>query len=87
MIPSTDKKIAKTTVQKIEFLRSVECSHVPLRDDGSKPFHATVPLGFRRENLKHRPLAVSYQPGGLLTIHLPTVDLANVPDSAVRVWV
>jgi len=84
MNPSTDKKIAKTTVQKIEFLRSVECNHVPLRDDGSKPFHATIPLGFTRSN---KGLSVSYQPGGMLTIHMPTVDLANVPDSAVRVWV
>lgn len=84
MIPSTNKQPAKTNVQKIEFVRGVECSHVPIRNDGSKPFTATVPLGFTREN---KGLAVSYQPGGMLTIHLPTVDLANVPDSAVRVWV
>lgn len=77
-------KSPKTSVQKIEFLRNVECIHVPLRNDGSKPFEATIPFGFTREN---KGLAVSYQAGGMLTIHLPTVDLANVPDSAVRVWV
>ena len=81
---TTNKKPAKTTVQRIEFLRDVECDHVPLRDDGSKPFVATVPFGFTRDT---KGLSVSYQAGGKVTIHLPTVDLANVPDSAVRVWV
>lgn len=76
-------------VAKVRFLVTTNCTRVPVRDDGSKPSPAVIPMGCDRTDHQGRPdrdIGVTFLPGGRVNVHLPEFSLVGVPSVNVRIW-